>query len=460
MAKASKKSGQGGAESQAPAQTFADVKTILDSINDGVFTVDAGFRVTSFNRAAQTITGVSAAQAVGRRCWEVFRADICEGQCALKQTIATSQPVVNKPIRILTADGRGIPISVSTALLKDADGRIMGGVETFRDLSLMEQLRKEAEGRYAFHDMISADPRMKEVFQLLPLVAESGSTALITGESGTGKELVARAIHDLSPRHRGPLVTVNCAALPETLLESELFGYVAGAFTDARRDRQGRIEAAEGGSLFLDEIGDVPPSVQVRLLRLLQEKTFERLGSNRAIKADVRFIAATHRDLRREIQAGRFREDLYYRLNVMQIAIPPLRERPEDIPLLVRHFLGRLNRLHGRDVQGVSPEAMARLMGHSWPGNVRELENAVEHAFVLCRQGLILEEYLPAGLSGPPEAALLRRPAIRDLREVESSLIHAALERHRGNRSAAARELGIHKTTLWRKLRRERREGL
>ncbi len=428
---------------KAPPQRFADVGTILDSINDGVFTVDADFRITSFNRAAETITGVSMRQAIGRRCWEVFRADICEGQCALKQTIATSRPVVNKPIRILTSAGRGVPISVSTALLRDGRGEVMGGGETFRDLSLVEELRREVEGRHTFHDMISADHRMREIFRLLPLIAQSGSTVLVTGESGTGKELMARAIHDLSPRRRAPLVAVNCSALPDALLESELFGYVAGAFTDARRDRQGRLEAAQGGSLFLDEIGDLSPAVQVRLLRVLQEKTFERLGSNQTLRADVRFIAATHRDLRREVEAGRFREDLFYRLNVVQVAIPPLRERREDVPLLVRHFVARLNLLHGRAVQEPDAEAMECLMKHDWPGNIRELENLIERAVITSPEGNLQIE-IPALSGFLPDQTL-------SLQELERAYILKVLEKSNWKvegQGGAAFHLGLNPSTL------------
>jgi len=454
-----KKDGRRGAngEDGQPGQAVSDLKTILDSINDGVFTVDGAFTVTSFNRAAETITGVPAGEAVGKPCWEVFRADICEGDCALKRTISSSRPVVNKPVTILTSDGRRVPISVSTALLKDTRGEVIGGVETFRDLSLVTELRKEAERRYTFHDIISSNPKMREIFTLLPPVAESESRVLLVGESGTGKELVARAVHQLSPRADGPMVSVNCGALPDTLLESELFGHVAGAFTDARRDREGRIAAAERGTLFLDEIGDVSPAMQVRLLRVLQEGTYEPLGSSRTHKADVRIIAATNKDLWAEVAAGRFREDLYFRLNVVQIAIPPLRERGEDIPILVDHFVERLNRLRGRDVQGVSGEAMRLLSSYDWPGNVRELENAIEHAFILCREGLILPEHLPVSLPVEPSASGARPAAVGDLHDVEMSHIYAALERHGGNRSAAARELGIHKTTLWRKLKRARR---
>ena len=439
-----------GAASPGPP---SDLRTILDSINDGVFTVDGAFRVTSFNRAAATITGVPAAEALAKPCCEVFRADICEGECALKATLATGTPIVNKEVNILTAAGLRIPISVSTALLKDAEGNIVGGVETFRDLTLVEELRKAATGQATFMDMTSANHRMQEIFKLLPLIAESHSTVLLQGESGTGKELMARAIHQLSLRKRKPLVALNCAALPDTLLEAELFGHTAGAFTDARRERKGRIAAAEGGTLFLDEIGDISPAMQMRLLRVLQERTYEPLGSNTPIRADVRFVAATHRNLQAEMEAGRFREDLYYRLNVMQIAIPPLRERREDIPSLAHRFVEKQNGLHGRSVQGFAPEAMQRLMRYAWPGNIRELENAVEHACVLCRQGLIRLECLPLalldGAAGPVDA-----PMAGDLHGMEMAMIQAALARHGGNRGAAARELGIHKTTLWRKLRR------
>ncbi|MDP2875457.1 MAG: sigma 54-interacting transcriptional regulator [Holophaga sp.] len=426
---------------------------MLDSINDGVFTVDSMFRVTSFNRAAAEITGVPAAEAMAQPCCEVFRADICEGECALKETLASGMPIVNKQVNILTASGHRVPISVSTALLRNADGEIVGGVETFRDLTLVEELRKAVEGRATFQDMTSANHRMQEVFKLLPLLAESNSTVLILGESGTGKELMARALHQLSPRARKPMVTVNCGALPDTLLEAELFGHKAGAFTDAKKDRKGRIAAAEGGTLFLDEIGDISSALQVRLLRVLQERTYEPLGSNEAVKANIRFVAATHKNLRAEMEAGRFREDLYYRLNVMQIAIPPLRDRPEDIPALAHRFVEKQNGLHGKSVRGFLPEAMERLLRYSWPGNIRELENAVEHACVLCRHSLIRPECLPLSLN-ESLGARTELPSGQDLRGMERCLIQAALERHGGNQSATARELGINKTTLWRKLKR------
>ena len=447
------KKAQAGA---ASASLSSDLRTILDSINDGVFTVDEGFRITSFNRAAAEIIGITPEEALGRPCWSVFNADICEGACALKETMATGTPLVNKQVNIHTSARRKVSISVSTALLRNQAGELVGGVESFRDLTVVEELRRAAEGRATFHHMTSTNHRMTEIFKLLPLIAQSDSTVLIHGESGTGKELMARAIHELSTRARKPLVTLNCGALPDTLLEAELFGHKAGAFTDAKRDRKGRIAAAEGGTLFLDEIGDISQALQVRLLRVLQERTYEPLGSSDSVKANVRFVAASHRDLRAEVAAGRFREDLFYRLHVMQIAIPPLRERREDIPLLARRFLDRQNALRGKAVRGFSPEAMDRLMGHDWPGNIRELENAVEHACVLCRQDHIQVADLPGALLAgldPAEGGAPHDGSL-DLRSQEWAAIQAALARNGGNRAATARDLGIHPTTLWRKLRR------
>jgi len=425
-------------------------RVILDSIADGVFTVDAEWRITSFNRAAERITGVPAAEAIGSPCYDVFHSSICESGCALRRTLESGKPIVNKAIFIVNAEGERVPISVSTAILTDDDGRVIGGVETFRDLSLVEELRREAEASYNFAGIISRSRRMQSVLELLPALAESDSTVLIEGESGTGKELVARAIHDLSPRREGPMVVLNCAALPDTLLESELFGYKAGAFTGATADRPGRFAVAEGGTIFLDEIGDISPALQVRLLRVLQEKTYEPLGASEAVKADVRVISATNRNLEQAVRDGTFRRDLYYRIKVVGITLPPLRERKEDIPLLVDHFVSRLNRLRGTDIAGLSPEAMAMLMRHDFPGNVRELENAIEHAFVLCPGGVIEPQHLPENLRFDEQQD---DGAGLTLRQLEARSIEAALRVNNWNRSATARQLGIHPTTLWRKIK-------
>jgi len=426
---------------------------ILESISDGVFTVDEGWRVTSFNRAAETITGIPRGQAIGRPCCEVFRASLCERDCALRQTFASGQPVVGRSAFIVRADGERLPISVSTAVLRDEGGRVVGGAETFRDLSAVEELRKQLSGRFEIGDFVSRSPAVRRVFDILPQVAASDCTVLLQGETGTGKELLARALHHTGPRRRHPFVAVNCGALPETLLESELFGYKAGAFTGAQRDKPGRFALAEGGTLFLDEIGDMSPGLQVRLLRVLQDGTYDVVGGTRTLRADVRVIVATHRDLERRVEEGTFRADLYYRINVVRIEVPPLRERREDVSLLVDHFVARLNRLQGKSIRGAAPEVLGLLMAYDFPGNVRELENILEHAFVLC-DGDRLE------LGHLPPQFLARRgsraasPAIRDAaRAVEAGIITEALGRHGFDRLATARALGIHKSTLHRKIR-------
>jgi PAS domain S-box-containing protein len=424
-------------------------RTILDSITEGVFTVDLDWRVTSFNRAAERITGVPRGDAIGRLCSDVFRASICESACVLRRTLESGEPVTNRVAYIVTADGGRTPISISTAILRDGEGRVVGGVESFRDLGEVEQLRKRLEERYSFADIIGRSPAMQQLFDLLPTVAESESTVLIEGASGVGKELVARAIHDLSPRRERAFVAVNCGALPDTLLESELFGYRAGAFTDARRDKPGRFALAEGGTMFLDEIGDVSAAMQTRLLRVLQERRYEPLGAVASRTADVRIVVATNRRLEDLVESGAFREDLYYRVNVIRLPLPRLRDRREDIPLLVDHFVARYNRLQGRDVHGVSDAALARLMVHDFPGNVRELENVIERAFVLCRSGLIEPQHLPPELVGGAIRAADEDPRA-SLREFQRRILVRALDQHGGNRSAAARALAIHPSTLYR----------
>jgi sigma-54 dependent transcriptional regulator, acetoin dehydrogenase operon transcriptional activator AcoR len=433
--------------------TSSEVKMILESVADGVFTVDADFVVTSFNQAAARITGVPVSQALGKPCCEVFRADICESDCALKRTVQSGKPVVNLSVNILRADGVRAPISVSTAVLRDAEGRLVGGVETFRDLSVVVELRKEVEKSYSFEDIISRNPQMREIFAILPDVAASGSTILIEGESGTGKELMAKAIHSLSPRRSKPMVAMNCGAIPDTLLESELFGYKAGAFTDAKKDKPGRFAMAQGGTLFLDEIGDVSPALQVRLLRVLQEKCYEPLGSSQSVQADVRILAASNKDIRALVEQGVFREDLFYRIQVFRLALPPLRDRKEDVPLLARHFIDKFNRLKGKTVTGLSAEAFNALLDYGWPGNIRELENAIEHAFILCRGGLIEPGHLPSALR-PARHAGDHPPSGFSLAQLEDWAIREALVRNKGKKTAAARELGINKTTLWRKMKR------
>jgi PAS domain S-box-containing protein len=424
---------------------------ILDSIADGVFVVDTDWRVCSFNRAAEEITGIASEEAIGRQCSDVFRASICESACALRETMTTGRPIINRAIYIVRSDGTRIPVTISTALLKDDAGQTIGGVETFRDLSVEEELRRELAGRYTFEDMVSRSPEVLRIFDILPDIAESESTLLIRGESGTGKELVARAIHRMSPRAEGPLVTVNCAAIPDTLLESELFGHKAGSFTDARRDRAGRFALADGGTIFLDEIGDVSSALQARLLRVLQDGTFEPLGGTKTEKADVRVVAATNRDLDAMVKAGEFRSDLFYRINVITVTLPPLRDRREDIPLLVDHFIERYNRLRRKEITGVSPDVLQIMMTHDYPGNIRELENIMEHAYVMCRSGTIRLRHLPPSLL-PARPSEVDAPG--SLADAERVFLISVLERNGWNRAATARELGVHKTTLWRKMKR------
>ena len=348
--------------------------------------------------------------------------------------------------------GQRIPISISTALLKDNQGKIIGGVETFRDLNIVEKLRKEFETRFSFESILSQDHKMLELFKILPTIAQSESSVLIDGESGTGKELVARALHNLSPRKSSPFVSINCGALPDSLLESELFGYKAGAFTDAKKDKKGRFAIADKGTLLLDEIGDVSPAMQVKLLRILQENTYEPLGSAQSLKADVRIIAATNKQLEKLVSQGEFRQDLYYRINVVKITIPPLRERKGDIPLLADHFIDQFNKLRNKDISGMAQPAMGLLMRHDFPGNIRELENVIEHAFILSPGGVIKPEHLPDYIREQRPI-----PAVEiasTMNEMESLFIMGALKKNNWSRKQTAKELGIDTSTLYRKIRK------
>ncbi len=443
------------AKKSRTSKVHTPTEAILESISDGVFTVDREWRVTSFNRAAEEITGVPRRDAIGRLCSDVFRSNMCGPGCALRRTLKTGKPVIGKSGYIIDSEGNRIPINISTAVLRDGAGRVIGGAETFRDLSEVETLREELEGgKFRAGDMTSRSPLMQRIFEILPAIASSPSTVLVLGETGTGKELVARTIHALSPRNRGTFVAVNCGALPDTLLESELFGYKAGAFTGAQKDKPGRFAMARGGTILLDEIGEISPALQVRLLRVLQERTYEPLGSTRSESADVRVIVATNRDLAGQVRKGLFREDLYYRVNVVRVELPPLRRRKEDIPLLSDQFIARFNSLQRKKLRGITTEAMALLMAHDWPGNIRELENAIERSFILCVDGQIGIEHLPAELTlrGVPAGAPAGIRSARDI--LDAQVIRGALERNAFNRLAAARELGIHKTTLFRRMKK------
>ncbi len=428
-------------------------EAILESISDGVFTVDLDWKITSFNRAAEDITGITRQEAIGRQCCDVFRSSMCETECALHKTIKTGKPVIGRSGFIIDAWGNRIPISVSTAVLRNKDGKIIGGAETFRDLSEVEGLRKELQGRFSVGDLVSRSPLMENIFEIIPAVAESPSTVLILGETGTGKELVAKTIHSLSPWSEGPFIAVNCGALPDTLLESELFGYKAGAFTGAVKDKPGRFAMAEKGTIFLDEIGEVSQAMQVRLLRVLQEKVYEPLGSTSSEKVKARIITATNKDLEELVQKGLFRQDLYYRINIVRLEMPPLRKRKEDIPLLTDNFIKRFNRTQNREITGIDNQALSLLMAHDWPGNIRELENVIERAFIMCRSGEIGIRHLP----GEFTLRDARMPDGQDMKSARKNLearaISEAIRRNNFNRSAAARELRIHKSTLFRKIK-------
>jgi PAS domain S-box-containing protein len=431
-------------------------ETVLSCVADGVFTVDLDWRISSFNRAAERITGVRAEDAIGRRCSEVFHADLCETNCPIRETLETGQAIVDRPARILTRRGRATPISVSSAALRADDGTPLGAVETFRDLSTLEQLRREILSRYTFEDIIGKSEAFQKIFAILPDVATSESTVLLEGPSGSGKELLARAIHNLSRRQKQPYVVVNCGTLPTNLFESELFGYKRGAFTDARADKPGRITLAEGGTIFLDEVADLPLETQVKLLRLLQEREYHPLGGIETRKADVRIVAATNRDLASQVSRGCFRDDLYFRLAVVRLVIPPLCRRREDIPYLVDHFIRRFNAKKDKRIQGVTPPVMELLMRHDFPGNVRELENIIEYGFVLCHNSFIDVHHLPDDLKA--QAGERPRPCgerdVSPLQEGEAETIRLALARHGGLRGAVADELRISRTTLWRKMKK------
>jgi len=439
-------------------------RLILDSITEGVFTVDGDFRITSFNAEAERIVGVPREEAMGRRCHEVFRASICGSGCALRQTVQDGTPRRNVRIDVLDATMSPVPISVSTAVLKDDRGKLVGGVEIFRDLSEVEALRRELSGSRGFADMVGVSRPMQELFGQLADIAASDAPVLVQGASGTGKELVARAIHNLSRRSDGPMVQVNCGALPDTLLESELFGHARGAFTDARTSRAGRFQAAHHGTLFLDEIGETSPAFQVKLLRVLEDGQVQPLGSSRGVRVDVRIIAATNRDLGRLVERGRFREDLYYRLRVIPIYLPPLRERREDIPLLVDHLLRRIAARSGKAIEGVSPEALGALTAHVYPGNVRELANILERAVVLCHGPTVELSHLPPELTSgalrglkPSERRIAAHPAAKRGKPKASSpealKLVAALDAQGWNRTRTARALGIGRNTLWRRMK-------
>jgi PAS domain S-box-containing protein len=424
-------------------------RALVDSIADGIYTIDRNMRITSFSRSLERMTGYREEEVLGRSCREVFQTNVCETDCPLRWTLKHQKPVQNCTASLLSKSGQSIPTYISSDLLRDADGEIDGCVGIIRDRSEIEQLKARLGNVHSFAEFVGKSKSMLKIFEQVKTVAATDATVLIQGESGTGKEIMARAIHYRSERKKGPFVRVNCASLTESLLESELFGHDKGAFTGAIKDKPGRFELADGGTLFLDEIGDTSVALQAKLLRVLQEKEFERVGGIQTLKTDVRVIAATNKDLQQEIRNEHFREDLYYRLCVVPVHLPPLRQRKEDIPLLAETFIQKLN-AHGERIQEVSSRAMALLMAHDWPGNVRELENAIEHAYVTSTTGRVERRFLPASLRHVvPGEEEHGAPEERG----EDNDILRALKQHRWNKQEAAKALGISRTTLWRRMK-------
>lgn len=438
----------------ASVHKYLDINsnTILNSIADGVIVIGLDHKIIFLNRAAKDMLGRAGDDLLnGKKCGEVFGHSGCTFGCLINTTIKTGEHLYNYEAAF-ERDGKKVLLSINTALLKDQNNNVIGGIEIFRDISLIKELKDELKGRYSFENIIGKNYRVHEVFELLREVAPTKATVLIEGETGTGKELIANAIHHNSPRSGAPFIKVNCAALSEGLLESELFGHVKGAFTGAISDKVGRFEMADGGTIFLDEIGDITPHTQVKLLRVLQEGEFERVGGTKTIKVNVRVITATNKDLKAMVERNEFREDLYYRLKVVPVRLPPLRERKDDIPLLVRHFIEKFNREMSMEVTNVSPAAMELLMEYNYPGNIRELEHIIEHAFVRCQSKTINPENLPKDLQNNDIISKVMNET-EPLKSLEKEMIVQALKETRWKYSECASKLNISRTTLWRRMK-------
>ncbi len=432
------------------------LKLVFDSIDTGIFTVNRGGHITFFNKAAETITGFNRRQVLGKNCSAVFNArdSICDA--LLTHTIRGGRSLVNQKGTITSIDGERVPIQASYIPLKNEKEVIVGGLATLRDLTLARQLNQVIKKQYTFHDMIGKDPNMQKIFEKASVVAATDATVLIEGNTGTGKDLMAKVIHSASNRADKPFVKVNCAAIPNELLESEMFGYVKGAFTGADKDKPGRFQEAAGGTIFLDEIGDIPLGLQAKLLRVLEDKEFYQLGSRHTIHVDVRIVSATNRGLEALVKEKKFREDLFYRLNVLRIVLPDLATRKPDLPLLIRHILRKLCALKGYTYPGISEQAMEILLNYDYPGNVRELENILEHALIICQKELIDPCHLPVHIQNwglhynsihPPDDGISHD-------ELEARRILQTLKRFQGNRIKASHSLGINRTTLWRKMKK------
>ena len=427
------------------------LQAVLDNISDGVLTYDRDLRITGINRAAEEILGYSGADIVGRSCREVFRCEVCDPGCGFAVALSTLQPVSNATVRIHTAEGTERLALIHTTPIEDGQGRLDGVVVTFRDVT--EQV--EPQNR----SFVTESPRMRQVLSFVRKVASSEATSiLIEGESGTGKDLIAKTIHYQSMRQAQPFIAINCSAIPENLLEAELFGYEKGSFTDAKAQKRGLIELADKGSLLLDEIGEMPLILQAKLLRVLEDQRVRRIGGVRDFSVDVRVIAVTNRNLQEAVQAGAFRQDLYYRLNVIQIYIPPLRERPEDVVPLVNFFLNHYNNKFKRKIQGITPDAEKLLQRYYWPGNVRELRNAIERAMILEDSPHLRAVNLPIAVNRVAPPSVPGGLEIPDngisLEQTERALIAQALAKTSGNQTHAARLLSITRDTLRYKMKK------
>ncbi len=451
------KEGRLDPEETLPKMPRLGYQALFENLAEGIFTINTRWRITSFNQTAEELTGYRRDEVLGRHCWDIFRSDLCGSGCPLRTTLETGVTRMDQDVRMLDKGGRRLGVLVNTSVVRDRSGTVVGAVESFRPLSGLEPCLEGGEHKNSFADIIGTSHAMQRLFGMLPDVAASEASVLISGESGTGKELFARAIHHHSPRKAGPFVAVNCSALAESLLESELFGHEKAAFTGAVRSKVGRFELAKGGTLFLDEIGELKPELQVKLLRVLEQRRFERVGGTRLIPMDARIIAATNRDLVQAMAQGAFREDLFYRLRTVPLTIPPLRKRREDIPLLVQHFMGQMNQRYGKEVRSLDPKVTKLLMNYPWPGNVRELERVMEHAFVFVKGPVIFPANLPAldeflhERHGGPVAV----PGPHDDNEEPGprQAIERALAQSGGRRQEAAALLGISRTSLWRRMK-------
>lgn len=433
------------------------LESILNSISEGVMTLDKDWRIASWNRAAEKITGYFREEVVGMECAKLFRSPVCRENCPVDRALSCGHPYQDVEVAIRNKSNEVIHLMVNAAPLYSPEGELIGGLETFRDVSQSHWMQEELQRHYGYDNIVGRSESMYRVYESLDSLMNTDTTVLIQGESGTGKELIARALHFCGPRKDKAFVAINCSALPEGVLETELFGHVKGAFTGAIRDHVGKFELANGGTLFLDEIGEISPAIQVKLLRVLEEREIQRVGDNRNVKIDIRLITATNKDLYKKVLEDSFRDDLYYRLSVFPLHLPPLRERVEDIPFLVSHFISKFNKQMGKSIQGIADGVLEILEMYQWPGNVRELANAVEYAFVHARSSLIHPGDLPVRLLNhqAPLHAKHKKTAI-NLDAVERQIIVKALEAADWKKSVAASRLGMSRATLWRKIEKFR----